>query len=44
MHKTEAIKEKSKECYKILSQEEKTRLKSTKEKSIKNWFCIKKKR
>ena len=32
----EAIKEKSRERYKNLSQEEKTKLKSTKEKSIKN--------
>ena len=34
----------SKERYKNLSQKEKTRLKSTKEKNIKNWFSIKKKR
>ena len=40
----EAIKEKSRERYKNMSQEEKARLKSTKEKSIKNWFSIKKKR
>ena len=40
----EAIKEKSREHYKNLSQEEKTRLNSTKEKKIKNWFSIKKKR
>ena len=40
----EAIKEKSRECYKNLSQEKKTRWKSIKEKSIKNWFSIKKKR
>ena len=40
----EAMKEKSRECYKNLSQEKKTRLKSTKEKDIKNWFSIKKKR
>ena len=40
----EAIKEKSKNRYKNLSKEEKIRLKSTKEKSIKNWFSIKKKR
>ena len=39
----EAIKEKSGELYKNLSQEEKTRLKSIKEKNIKNWFNIKKK-
>ena len=37
----EAMKEKSRECYKNLSQEKKTRLKSTKEKNIKNWFNIK---
>ena len=40
----EAIKEKSRERYKNLSPEDKTRLKSTKEKGIKNWFSIKKKR
>ena len=40
----EAIKEKSREHYKNLSQEEKTRLKSTKEKNIENWFSIRKKR
>ena len=40
----EVIKEKSRERYKNLSQEEKTRLKSTKEKNIKNCFSIKKKR
>ena len=40
----EAIKEKSRERYKNLSQEEKTKLRSTKEKSINNWFSIKKKR
>ena len=40
----EAIKEKSRERYKNLSQEKKTRLKSIKEKNIKNWFNIKKKR
>ena len=39
----EAIKEKSREHYRNLSQEEKTRLKSIKEKNIKNWFNIKKK-
>ena len=39
----EAIKEKSRERYKNLSQEKKTRLKSTKVKNIKNWFSIKKK-
>ena len=38
----EAIKEKSRERYKNLSQEKKTRLKSTKVKNIKNWFSIKK--
>ena len=40
----EAIREKSRERYKNLSQEKKTRLKSIKEKNIKNWFNIKKKR
>ena len=41
----EAIKEKSRERYKNLPLEEKkTRLKRIKEKSIKNWFSIKKKR
>ena len=39
----EAIKEKSRECYKNLLQEKKDKLKSTKEKNIKNWFSIKKK-
>ena len=38
----EAIKEKSRECYKNMSQEEKDKI--TKEKSIKNWFSPKKKR
>ena len=38
----EAIKEKSRECYKNMSQEEKDKI--TKEKSIKNWFSTKKKR
>ena len=38
----EAIKEKSRECYKNLSQEKKkARLKSIKEKYIKNWFNMK---
>ena len=37
----EAIKEKSRERYKNLSQEEKDKIKDTKEKSIKNWFDIK---
>ena len=37
----EAIKEKSRERYKNLSQEKKTRLKSIK-KNTKNWFNIKK--
>ena len=37
----EAIKEKWRECYKNLSQEEKDKIK---EKNIKNWFSIKKKR
>ena len=40
----EAIKEKSRERHKNLSQEEETRLRSTKGKSIKNWFSVKKKR
>ena len=40
----EAITEKSRERYKNLSQEKKTRLKSTKEKNNKNWFNAKKKR
>ena len=39
-----AIKEKSREHYKNLSQEEKARLYSTKDENIKNWFRIKKKR
>ena len=39
----EAIKEKSKEPYKNLSQEKKARLRSITEKSMKNWFSIKKK-
>ena len=39
----EAITEKSRERYKNLSQEKKTRLKSTKEKNNKNWFNAKKK-
>ena len=40
----EAIKEKSREHYKNLWQEEKHKIKSTKEKNIKNLFSIKKKR
>ena len=40
----EAIKEKSREHYKHLSQEKKTKLKSTKKKRIKNWSSINKKR
>ena len=40
----EAIKEKSRECLKTCHKKKKTRLRSTKEKSIKNWFSIKKKR
>ena len=40
----EAIKEKSRERYKNLPQEKKTRLKSMKEKIIKNWLNIKEKR
>ena len=41
----EAIKEKSRECYKNLSQEEKDKIKEyqKKKKIIKNWFSIKKK-
>ena len=39
----EAVKEKSRGRYKNLSQKEKTRLKSTKEKNIKNFPSIKKK-
>ena len=37
----EAIKEKSRERYENLSQEKKTKLRSTKEKNIKNWLSIK---
>ena len=37
------IKEKSRERYKNFSLKKKTRLKSTKGKSIKSWFSIKKK-
>ena len=37
------IKEKPRERYKNLLQKKKTRLKSIKEKVIKNWFSIKKK-
>ena len=41
----EAIKEKSRERYKNLSQEEKDKIKEyQKKKDIKNWFSIKKKR
>ena len=36
----EAIKEKSRERYKNLSQEKKARLKKIKEKNTKNWFNI----
>ena len=39
-----SYREKSREHYKNLSQEEKTRLNSTKEKNINNWLRIKKKR
>ena len=39
----EAIKEKSKERYKNFSQEEKDKIKSTKEKGTKNWFNMKRK-
>ena len=40
----EAIKEKSRECYKNLSQEQKDKTKEYQRKNIKNWFSIKKKR
>ena len=40
----EAIKEKSRQCYKNLSQEEKYKIKEYQRKNIKNWFSIKKKR
>ena len=40
----EAIKEKSIQCYKNLSQEEKDKIKEYQRKNIKNWFSIKKKR
>ena len=40
----EVINEKSRERYKNLSQEKKTKLESTKEENITNWFSIKKKR
>ena len=40
----EAIKEKSREPYKNLSQEEKDKIKKYQQKSIKNWFSVKKKR
>ena len=39
-----AIKEKSRECYKNKSEEEKTRLRSSKGKSFNTWFSIKRKR
>ena len=39
----EAIKEKSREHYKNLSQEEKDKIKEYQRKNIKNWFSIKKK-
>ena len=39
----EVVRENSRERYRNLSQEEQTRLKSIKEKNIKNWFSIKKK-
>ena len=38
----EAIKEKSRERYKNLSQEEKDNIKEYKRKDVKNWFRIKK--
>ena len=40
----EAIKENQESVIKTCHKKKKTRLKSTKEKSIKNWFSIKKKR
>ena len=40
----ETIKEKSREPIKACHKKKKTRLKGTKEKTIKNWFSIKKKR
>ena len=41
----EAMKQKSRELYKVCDKKKKKRrLKSTKEKYIKNWFSIKKKR
>ena len=40
----EAIKEKSRERHKNLSQEEKDKIKEYQRKNIKNWFSIKKKR
>ena len=39
----EAIKEKSRECYKNLSQEQKDKIKEYQKKNIKNRFSIKKK-
>ena len=39
-----AIKEKSRGCYKNLSQEEKDKINEYQTKYIKNWFSIKKKR
>ena len=45
MHETNKLKKKSQESIiKTCHKKKKTRLKSTKEKSIKNWFSIKKKR
>ena len=40
----EAIKEKARERYKNLSQEEKDKIKEYQKRGIKNWFSIKKKR
>ena len=40
----EAIKEKWRECYKNLSEEEKNKIKVYQKKYIKNWFRIEKKR
>ena len=39
----EAIKYRSRGCYKTCHKKKKTRLKSIKRKNIKNWFSIKKK-
>ena len=39
----EAIKEKSREHYKLLSQEEKGKIKEYQRKNINNWFSVKRK-